>query len=205
VELLVARCAEFTVVMDRFLPAARKNLLNYLFTLTSWRLAGHPGPLLPHQRHPHHWLAGRPGAARGRPRPAHPVVRAAHDGSLPADRRARPDRNLQTTALVTTDGTIDWFCCHAWTPPACSPRCWTGITPGLPGSRFATLEHRPARRRSLRTPALSVQRVPILVSGKRLAISPIQSEAPLASVAVQRAIPAPTCRRMTSTRGRTDE
>jgi hypothetical protein len=27
--------AEFTVVMGRFLPAARKNLLNYLFTLTS--------------------------------------------------------------------------------------------------------------------------------------------------------------------------
>jgi virulence-associated protein VagC len=93
----------------------------------------------------------------------------------------------------------------ASTPPACSPRCWTGVAPGLPGSRFATLEHRPARRRSLRTPALSVQRVPILVSGKRLAISPIQREAPLASVAVQRAVPAPTCRRMTSTRGRTAE
>jgi hypothetical protein len=27
--------AEFTVVMDRFLPAARKNFFNYLFTLTS--------------------------------------------------------------------------------------------------------------------------------------------------------------------------
>jgi hypothetical protein len=27
--------AEFTVVMDRFLPAARKNLFNYLFTLTT--------------------------------------------------------------------------------------------------------------------------------------------------------------------------
>lgn len=27
--------SEFTVVMDRFLPAARKNFLNYLFTLTS--------------------------------------------------------------------------------------------------------------------------------------------------------------------------
>jgi hypothetical protein len=27
--------AEFTTVMDRFLPAARKNFLNYLFTLTS--------------------------------------------------------------------------------------------------------------------------------------------------------------------------
>ena len=27
--------AEFTVVMGRFLPAARKNWLNYLFTLTS--------------------------------------------------------------------------------------------------------------------------------------------------------------------------
>jgi uncharacterized membrane protein len=27
--------AEFTVVMDRFLPAARKNFLNWLFTLTS--------------------------------------------------------------------------------------------------------------------------------------------------------------------------
>jgi hypothetical protein len=27
--------AEFTAVMDRFLPAARKNFLNYLFTLTS--------------------------------------------------------------------------------------------------------------------------------------------------------------------------
>ena len=26
---------EFTVVMDRFLPAARKNFFNYLFTLTS--------------------------------------------------------------------------------------------------------------------------------------------------------------------------
>jgi hypothetical protein len=91
--------AEFTVVMDRFLPAARKNFLNYVFTLTSllapvvalvllrdhtdsamfwltlagW-LAGHPGPLLPHQRLPDHLLGGRPGAVRGRPRPAHPVA-----------------------------------------------------------------------------------------------------------------------------------
>ena len=30
-------------------------------------------------------------------------------GALSADRRARPDRDLHTVALVGTDGTIDWY------------------------------------------------------------------------------------------------
>ena len=33
--------------------------------------------------------------------------------------------DLQTAALVTTDGSIDWFCCPGSTRPACSAPCWT--------------------------------------------------------------------------------
>ena len=33
--------------------------------------------------------------------------------------------DLQTAALVSTDGTIDWFCCLVSTPRASSLPCWT--------------------------------------------------------------------------------
>ena len=29
--------------------------------------------------------------------------------------------DLQTAALVTTDGMVDWFCCPRFDSPSCSP------------------------------------------------------------------------------------
>jgi hypothetical protein len=49
--------------------------------------------------------------------------------------------DLQTAALVTTDGAVNWFCCRALTRRASSGRCWmriTGATSGSPRTGMTT-------------------------------------------------------------------
>ena len=43
--------------------------------------------------------------------------------------------DLQTAALVTTDGTIDWFCCPGSIRPASSVPCSTGRRAAISRSR----------------------------------------------------------------------
>jgi hypothetical protein len=92
--------------------------------------------------------------------------------------------NLRTAALVTTDGTIDWFWCPRSDASACSRRCWTGIAPDHQAAawRLPSIVQDGGDRCPLRCPP--VQRLPIVVPARRLAMSRIQCEAPLASVAV---------------------
>jgi len=48
--------------------------------------------------------------------------------------------DLQTAALVTTDGTLDWFCCPGSTRPASSRPCWMPSAAVITGSpRIGTI------------------------------------------------------------------